>query len=55
MTSSGVFLVNFEHILHLVSIIDFEQVNFSWLDICIFGNFIVHCEYIQLYFSVSEE
>ena len=30
---SGVFLVNFEHILHLflsVSIVDFEQVNVSW-------------------------
>ena len=30
---SGVFIVNFEHILHLfysISIVDFEQVNLSW-------------------------
>ena len=32
--SSGVFIVNFEHISHLflgVYIIDFEQVNVSWV------------------------
>ena len=27
---SGVFIVNFEHISHLVSIVNFEQVNASW-------------------------
>ena len=29
---SGVFIINFEHILHLfrASIVDFEQVNVSW-------------------------
>ena len=33
MTFSGVFIVNFKHILHLfssVSFVDFEQVNVSW-------------------------
>ena len=33
---SGVFIFNFEHILHLfstVSIVDFEQVNVSWVAI----------------------
>ena len=28
---SGVFIVNFEHISHHVSIVDFEQVNFRWV------------------------
>ena len=31
MRHSGVFIVNFEHILHLVfSIVGFEQANISW-------------------------
>ena len=33
--SSGVFIVNFEHISHFyssVSIVDFEQVNVSWVN-----------------------
>ena len=28
---SGVFIVNFEHISHLVSIAEFEQVNAGWV------------------------
>ena len=33
MTSSGVFIVDFEHISYLlsVSIVDFERVNVSWV------------------------
>ena len=27
---AGVFIVNFEHIPHLVSIVNFEQVNADW-------------------------
>ena len=32
---SGVFIVNFEHVSHLssVSIVDFEQVNVSWVSL----------------------
>ena len=28
--SSGIFIVNFERILHLVSFVNFEQVNAGW-------------------------
>ena len=28
---SGIFIVNFEHISHLVSIVNFEQVNAGWV------------------------
>ena len=28
---SGVFIVNFEHISHLVLIVNFEQVNANWI------------------------
>ena len=30
---SGVFIVNLEHISHLVSIVNFEQVNAGWVDV----------------------
>ena len=29
-TRTGVFIVNFENISHIFSIVDFEQVNVSW-------------------------
>ena len=34
MGCSGVFIINFEHISHLVSIVNFEQVNAGWVIFC---------------------
>ena len=31
-TRTGVFIVNFEHISYLVSIVNFEQANAGWID-----------------------